>query len=1272
MKFRSLSGFLAMALCLSVSSAFAEGSAGVRIVSAEQTALGAAFELAFDALPDGSESVRTLYALYGVRDYGIYTNGWEHVERLATVAPADTSASVTLSSDFNSATPYLRFVVLSGVTSLSYASDGLVAQWDGLDNAGRGTHSMDSTTWVDLTGHGWDAVYPGGCKYACWQDSSFFFVRSDKCTFSVIRQNLQATLGPSWTIEAFVKPTEWDFYDYAGIAGAHNTSGQGICFFQYEGGSFRAGTYQQTILDYAPGNSLVANEQRHLACTADGSACVARAYADGAVVAENQFASGRSTLDNPNFFLGNAYDASTKREFEGYIYAIRVYSRVLTPEELAINRAIDVARFTEGATGTFGASDVFSYRSLQTIEITGVNRSASGVDSFDLRISGDIGEAASIYVAYGVVDGGSVTDGWDCVEFVRGITASDRELTVSVPAGFGDELVCIRFFVFSDAIGFSTLDYARQGLVAQWDGADNAGIGQHDSNATVWKDLSGNGWDAIGTAAWTTDAHVFTRSSKNASATVRTGLQPSLGSSWTVEAYVKPDAANFQNYSGVCGAHAGYGQGIAFCQYESGNFQLGTYQTRLTEDAYYPAALCPAGESSYLALTVDSALSVVAGYVNGHAPRVSTLASDLPDLSIDKFYIGNAFDGSKERMFSGEISSVRVYSRALTAAEIAAHRAIDRVRFGGGGALGFISSAAYRLSKEVNLTIRSSSAYGGAADPGFGSYFDIVTRLPLECTSVQFSTNNAVLYECRGSELAKAGSETSVTNAGLSYVFNAEDSGSWALTWLWETAGYTVDASHNTDGVVGTVEVDAPDYHGFHSAGSSVEVRAVAATDQLAFDHWEGDVPAGMDHVATIILPMDGNKAVHAVFRPAYWLYDAEAGTISDGFGCFKASAEGRDLTLGRFQSHADGMLDLSLPIRDANGVEYVLKTIGESCCEGCQTLTALKLPETVEVFGDHAFSACRKLTSVTPFLPRSVRRLGLWTFTYAPITNALELGVERMVDLAESDEVSLGGSQFSQCENIPKVTLGPGVTNIPSYFIYNGSTLKTSLCEVRLGNPQTIGRFAFSGRRKLVSVTPFLPDSVRFIGEQAFSYATMTNMLTLGRAHKVELDPAGSQFSQCPNIPCAELGRGVREMPDYFLCGVVGDNHLVKFVSSAVTNIGFNALSRLPLTDAYFGRYHTMDPMAFDRGQESKLPDYQVRLHVPKSSLEWDAYIADPTKVTPWNEVGDEAQVAFASRFGAGAKPPLGLTLANDRLPASQWVFRWNPSTSGTMLLVR
>ena len=38
-------------------------------------------------------------------------------------------------------------------TSASYVQDGLIAQWDAIDNEGTGTHNPNATVWKDLVGH---------------------------------------------------------------------------------------------------------------------------------------------------------------------------------------------------------------------------------------------------------------------------------------------------------------------------------------------------------------------------------------------------------------------------------------------------------------------------------------------------------------------------------------------------------------------------------------------------------------------------------------------------------------------------------------------------------------------------------------------------------------------------------------------------------------------------------------------------------------------------------------------------------------------------------------------------------------------------------------------------------------------------------------------------------------------------------------------------------------------------------------------------------------
>ena len=43
-----------------------------------------------------------------------------------------------------------------------------------------------------------------------------------------------------------------------------------------------------------------------------------------------------------------------------------------------------------------------------------------------------------------------------------------------------------------NAATYTSASYVQNGLIAQWDGIDNAGTGTHDPNAKVWKDLKGS------------------------------------------------------------------------------------------------------------------------------------------------------------------------------------------------------------------------------------------------------------------------------------------------------------------------------------------------------------------------------------------------------------------------------------------------------------------------------------------------------------------------------------------------------------------------------------------------------------------------------------------------------------------------------------------------------------------------------------------------------------------------------------------------------------
>ena len=59
-------------------------------------------------------------------------------------------------------------------------------------------------------------------------------------------------------------------------------------------------------------------------------------------------------------------------------------------------------------------------------------------------------------------------------------------------------------------------DYVQDGLIAMWDGIENAGWGQHEDSPIVWKDLTNSGYDFTHLDSinrWTADSAVFTGTS---------------------------------------------------------------------------------------------------------------------------------------------------------------------------------------------------------------------------------------------------------------------------------------------------------------------------------------------------------------------------------------------------------------------------------------------------------------------------------------------------------------------------------------------------------------------------------------------------------------------------------------------------------------------------------------------------------------------------------------------------------------------------------------
>ena len=110
-----------------------------------------------------SAFLRRLYFAFGQEDGGETTNGWSHVVAVAQIPRnAASVADVALpraSRNFQ----HGRYFMTFEYTSADYISDGLVMQYDGLDNSivdGVRTHLAAPATWADLSGNGHDVTLP--------------------------------------------------------------------------------------------------------------------------------------------------------------------------------------------------------------------------------------------------------------------------------------------------------------------------------------------------------------------------------------------------------------------------------------------------------------------------------------------------------------------------------------------------------------------------------------------------------------------------------------------------------------------------------------------------------------------------------------------------------------------------------------------------------------------------------------------------------------------------------------------------------------------------------------------------------------------------------------------------------------------------------------------------------------------------------------------------------------------------------------------------------
>ena len=217
----------------------------------------------------------------------------------------------------------------------------------------------------------------------------------------------------------------------------------------------------------------------------------------------------------------------------------------------------------------------------------------------------------------------------------------------------------------------SGANIVEDGLVLHLDAAN---IKSYSGSGTVWKDLSGNGNDGtlvndVGFDIGNGGTVVF----DGVDDIVTLGYKQSLlPSDITQEAWVK--ASSFASWNGIVSKMPGWGTGFSL--------QIGSTQgiAAMISGSYLRTSWQPLLNTWYhIVATHNSANDFNVLYVNAAIENTSTRSvsySQNAVTSVGVFYTGGSLP------FSGKISQIRTYNRALSESEIKQNFEATRGRYG--------------------------------------------------------------------------------------------------------------------------------------------------------------------------------------------------------------------------------------------------------------------------------------------------------------------------------------------------------------------------------------------------------------------------------------------------------------------------------------------------------------------------------------------------------------------------------------------------------------
>ena len=211
-----------------------------------------------------------------------------------------------------------------------------------------------------------------------------------------------------------------------------------------------------------------------------------------------------------------------------------------------------------------------------------------------------------------------------------------------------------------------------------------------------------------------------------------------------------------------------------------------------------------------------------------------------------------------------------------------------------------------------------------------------------------------------------------------------------------------------------------------------------------------------------------------------------------------------------RYQDNKDAYSgDVIIPAKvNYKGAGYSVTSIGDHAFSWCSEMTSVTIPNSVTSIENSAFSSCRGLTSIT--IPNSVTIIENSTFSgcigltsvtipnsVTSIENSAFIGCRGLTSITIPNSVmSIGNNAFDFCISLTSITIPNSVTSIGEYAFRDC----LGLTSVTISNSVTsIGEGTFYECSGLTSVT--IPNSVMSIGECAFQDCSSLTSVTIGNS---------------------------------------------------------------------------------------------------------------------------------------------------------------------------